>query len=118
MRMSLPNTRVLIHQPSGGFSGQAADIQIHAQEILRVRRRLDEILAHHTGKPIEVINRDSDRDFFMSAEEAKAYGLIDEIIQVRPKGGETPVPKVESNGGASRGGDDGGPQAGGGAATR
>ena len=118
MRMSLPNTRVLIHQPSGGFSGQAADIQIHAQEILRVRRRLDEILAHHTGKPIEVINRDSDRDFFMSAEEAKAYGLIDEIIQVRPKGGETPVPKVESNGGGSRGGDSGGPQAGGGAATR
>jgi ATP-dependent Clp protease, protease subunit len=119
MRMSLPNTRVLIHQPSGGFSGQAADIQIHAQEILRVRRRLDEILAHHTGKPIEVINRDSDRDFFMSAEEAKAYGLIDEIIQVRPKGGDGPVPKVGSNGGAARGGgEDGGPQAGGGAATR
>ena len=101
MRFSLPNTRVLIHQPSGGFSGQAADIQIHAQEILRVRRRLDEILAHHTGKPIEVINRDSDRDFFMSSEEAKAYGLIDEIIQGRPKG-DGPVPKVESNGGAAR----------------
>jgi ATP-dependent Clp protease protease subunit len=117
MRFSLPNTRVLIHQPSGGFSGQAADIQIHAQEILRVRRRLDEILAHHTGKPIEVINRDSDRDFFMSSEEAKAYGLIDEIIQGRPKG-EGPVPKVESNGGAPRGGGEGGPEAGGGAATR
>lgn len=98
MRFSLPNTRVLIHQPSGGFSGQAADIQIHAQEILRVRRRIDEILAQHTGKPIEVINRDSDRDFFMSAEEAKAYGLIDEIIQGRPKSGAL-VPKVESNGG-------------------
>src|SRR5450755_771153 len=68
MRLSLPNTRVLIHQPSGGFSGQATDIQIHAQEILRVRHRLDEILAHHTGKPIEIINHDSDRDFFMSAE--------------------------------------------------
>jgi ATP-dependent Clp protease, protease subunit len=116
MRFSLPNTRVLIHQPSGGFSGQAADIQIHAQEILRVRRRLDEILAQHTGKPIEVINRDSDRDFFMSAEEAKAYGLIDEIIQGRPKGGG-PVPKVESNGVPAKSGD-GGPQAGGGAATR
>jgi ATP-dependent Clp protease protease subunit len=118
MRFSLPNTRVLIHQPSGGFSGQAADIQIHAQEILRVRRRLDEILAHHTGKPIEVINRDSDRDFFMSSEEAKAYGLIDEIIQGRPKG-DGPVPKVESNGGAARASaSDDGPQAGGGAATR
>jgi ATP-dependent Clp protease protease subunit len=81
MRYSLPNTRVLIHQPSAGFSGQATDIQIHAQEILRVRRRLDEILAEHTGKPIEVINHDSERDFFMSAQEAKDYGLIDEIIE-------------------------------------
>jgi ATP-dependent Clp protease protease subunit len=81
MRYSLPNTRVLIHQPSAGFSGQATDIQIHAQEILRVRRRLDEILAEHTGKPIEVINHDSERDFFMSAAEAKEYGLIDEIIE-------------------------------------
>ena len=116
MRFSLPNTRVLIHQPSGGFSGQAADIQIHAQEILRVRRRIDEILAHHTGKPIEVINRDSDRDFFMSADEAKAYGLIDEIIQGRPRSGD-PAAKVESNGGAPRVADDG-PQAGGGSATR
>jgi ATP-dependent Clp protease, protease subunit len=117
LRFSLPNTRVLIHQPSGGFSGQAADIQIHAQEILRVRRRLDEILAQHTGKPIEVINRDSDRDFFMSADEAKAYGLIDEIIQGRPKG-EGAVPRVESNGAPSRDSGDGGPQAGGGSATR
>ncbi len=81
MRYSLPNTRVLIHQPSAGFSGQATDIQIHAQEILRVRRRLDEILADHTGKPIEVINHDFERDFFMSAQEAKDYGLIDEIIE-------------------------------------
>ena len=116
MRFSLPNTRVLIHQPSGGFSGQAADIQIHAQEILRVRCRIDEILAHHTGKPIEVINRDSDRDFFMSAEEAKAYGLIDEIIRGRPRSGD-PAAKVESNGGAPRVAD-AGPQAGGGSATR
>ncbi|HZB97674.1 MAG TPA: ATP-dependent Clp protease proteolytic subunit, partial [Candidatus Sulfotelmatobacter sp.] len=75
LRYSLPNTRILIHQPSGSFGGQATDIQIHAQEILRVRKRLDEILSLHTGKPIEVINRDSDRDFFMSAEEAKDYGL-------------------------------------------
>jgi ATP-dependent Clp protease protease subunit len=96
MRYSLPNTRILIHQPSGGFQGQAADIQIHAQEILRVRRRLDEILSLHTGKPIEVVNRDSDRDFFMSSDEAKAYGLIDEIIQGRPK---EAAPRGESNGG-------------------
>ena len=112
MRYSLPNTRVLIHQPSGGFSGQAADIQIHAQEILRVRRRLDEILAHHTGKPIEVVNHDSDRDFFMNAEEAVAYGLIDEIIVGHPKtvglgssssngGGGGPMPKKDDDGGSS-----------------
>jgi len=91
MRYSLPNTRVLIHQPSGGFSGQAADIQIHAQEILRVRRRLDEILAFHTGKPLEVINRDSDRDYFLSSDEAKAYGLIDEIIAARHDGSGPPA---------------------------
>jgi ATP-dependent Clp protease protease subunit len=117
MRYSLPNTRILIHQPTGGFQGQAADIQIHAQEILRVRRRLDEILADHTGKPIEVVNRDSDRDFFMSAEEAKAYGLIDEIIQ-----GHRGIGAASTNGGKPDtlpiGGDDGGPQAGGGATAR
>ena len=79
-RYSLPSTRILIHQPSAGFQGQATDIAIHAKEILRVRGRLDEILSDHTGRPIEQVNRDSERDFFMSAEEAKAYGLIDEII--------------------------------------
>ena len=115
MRLSLPNTRVLIHQPSGGFSGQATDIQIHAQEILRVRHRLDEIFAHHTGKPIEVVNHDSDRDFFMSAEEAKEYGLIDEIIQSRIKSGGSP--NSDSNGGKPPGAprDTDTPQAGGGA---
>jgi ATP-dependent Clp protease protease subunit len=115
MRLSLPNTRVLIHQPSGGFSGQATDIQIHAQEILRVRHRLDEIFAHHTGKPIEVVSHDSDRDFFMSAEEAKEYGLIDEIIQSRIKSGGSP--KSDSNGGKPPGAprDTDTPQAGGGA---
>ena len=120
MRFSLPNTRILIHQPTGGFSGQATDIQIHAQEILRVRRRLDEILAHHSGKPIEVVNRDSDRDFFMSADEAKAYGLIDEIIQGRAKAGAIPSPRSGSNGGAEPvpAGDDSGPEAGGGATAR
>ena len=99
-RYSLPNTRILIHQPSAGFQGQATDIQIHAQEILRVRRKLDEILAQHTGKPIEVINRDSERDFFMSADEAKDYGLVDEIITGQ---GREPGPNGSS---ASR---DGGP---------
>ena len=120
MRLSLPNTRVLIHQPSGGFSGQAADIQIHAQEILRVRRRLDEILSHHTGKPIEVVNRDSDRDFFMSAEEAKAYGLIDEIIQARAKSDEPGGRSGRSDPGPPpRGGGDGkAPSTDGGASSR
>ena len=121
LRHSLPNTRVLIHQASGGFSGQAADIQIHAQEILRVSRRIDEILAHHTGKSIEVVHRDSDRDFFMSAEEAKDYGLIDEIIQARPKSsGDGSSPRGASGNGAStaRGDASGGPAAGGGAAAR
>jgi ATP-dependent Clp protease, protease subunit len=80
MRFALPNTRILIHQPSGGFQGQASDIQIHAQEILRIRKTLNEILASHTGQPIEKIERDTERDFFMSAEEAKTYGIIDDII--------------------------------------
>jgi ATP-dependent Clp protease protease subunit len=114
MRYSLPNTRVLIHQPSAGFQGQATDIQIHAQEILRVRRRLDEIMAHHTGKPIDVINRDSERDFFMSAAEAKEYGLIDEIIEGHGRAGltngaqaVTPSPR-SVNGGSSGPTTDGG----------
>jgi len=80
MRFALPNTRILIHQPSGGFQGQATDIQIHAQEILRIRKTLNDILATHTGQPIEKIERDTERDFFMSAEEAKGYGIIDDII--------------------------------------
>ena len=118
MRFSLPNTRILIHQPSGGFQGQAADIQIHAQEILRVRRRLDEILASHTGKPIEVINRDSDRDFFMSADEAKAYGLIDEIIQGH-RGHSSNGGKPEKHDSLPVAtGDGGDPEAGGGATAR
>jgi ATP-dependent Clp protease protease subunit len=121
MRFSLPNTRILIHQPSGGFSGQATDIQIHAQEILRVRRRLDEIMSHHTGKPIEVVERDSDRDFFMSAEEAKAYGLIDEIIQGRAKASGIPSPRTGTTDGKAQSvpaRDDSGPEAGGGASSR
>ncbi|MCA1682554.1 MAG: ATP-dependent Clp protease proteolytic subunit [Actinobacteria bacterium] len=118
MRFSLPNTRVLIHQPSGGFSGQATDIQIHAQEILRVRRRLDEILSHHTRKPIDVVNRDSDRDFFMSSEEAKEYGIIDEIIEGHRGNSGVPVPVSSNGGGPDRGLESEGPSTGGGTASR
>ena len=79
-RFSLPGSRILIHQPWGGAQGQASDISIQAREILRQREKLNEILAKHTGQPIEKIEKDTDRDYFMSADEAKAYGLIDEVI--------------------------------------
>ena len=119
MRYSLPNTRVLIHQPSAGFQGQATDIQIHAQEILRVRRRLDEIMAQHTGKPIDVINRDSERDFFMSAAEAREYGLIDEIIEGHGHAGGTNGAQAVAPGPRSVNGGTSGPTTdGGSAATR
>ncbi len=88
MRFALPNTRILIHQPSGGFQGQATDIQIHAQEILRMRHTLNDVLAKHTGQPIEKIQRDTERDFFMSAQEAKEYGIIDDIIVTTTRDGE------------------------------
>ncbi len=81
-RFALPNSRVLIHQPTmGGLSGQATDIDIHAREILRVRASLNEIMAKHTGQPLEKIERDVERDFWMSAEQAREYGIVDEIIQ-------------------------------------
>ncbi|MBW1670760.1 MAG: ATP-dependent Clp endopeptidase proteolytic subunit ClpP [Deltaproteobacteria bacterium] len=82
-RYTLPNARILIHQPMGGFQGQATDIDIHAREILRLRQRLDEILAAHTGQPFERIQADTERDFFMSGEEAGEYGLIDQVIAKR-----------------------------------
>ena len=79
-RSALPNSKIIMHQPWGGVQGQAADIAIHAKEILTVRKRLNEILAQHTGKPLEHIQKDTDRDFIMSAEQARDYGLIDEVI--------------------------------------
>ncbi|RMH64596.1 MAG: ATP-dependent Clp protease proteolytic subunit [Cyanobacteria bacterium J003] len=82
-RLALPHSRIMIHQPSGGTRGQATDIEIEAREILRVRRQLNELYAYHTGQPLEKIERDMDRDFFMSAEEAKNYGLIDRVIEER-----------------------------------
>jgi ATP-dependent Clp protease, protease subunit len=84
-RFALPNARVMIHQPMGGFQGQATEIDIHAREILKIRERLNEIMAKHTGQPLEKISQDTERDYFMSAEEAKLYGLIDEVITRPPK---------------------------------
>jgi ATP-dependent Clp protease protease subunit len=83
-RMALPHSRIMIHQPSGGTRGQASDIEIEAKEILRIRHQLNEIYAHNTGKPLSKIEKDMDRDFFMSAQEAKEYGLIDRVIEERP----------------------------------
>jgi ATP-dependent Clp protease protease subunit len=79
-RMSLPNSRILIHQPSAGFEGQSTDIEIHAAEILKTRKRVDEIYAKHTGQPEEVVNRDMERDRFFTAAQAAEYGLIDRVI--------------------------------------
>jgi ATP-dependent Clp protease protease subunit len=83
-RTALPNARVLIHQPMGGAKGQATEIEIHAKEILRMREELNKILAKHTGQPFSRIAADSERDFFMSASDAKAYGIIDTVVEKRP----------------------------------
>ena len=85
-RYALPNSRVMIHQPMGGFQGQATDIEIHAKEILYLRGRLNEILAKHTGKPIDTIGRDTERDFFMGDEEAVKYGIVDKTLVSREAG--------------------------------
>ena len=84
-RFCLPNARTMIHQPSGGAQGQASDIHIQAQEILKIRERLNTIMAEHTGRTVEEVARDTERDNFMSAEQSKAYGLIDEVVTSRPK---------------------------------
>src|SRR6266498_706423 len=82
-RMALPNSKILIHQPSGGFEGQATDIDIHAREVLALRRRIDEVYARHTGRPISEVHEDMDRDRFFKADEAAEYGLIDRVIEQR-----------------------------------
>ena len=96
-RMALPHSRIMIHQPYGGVQGQAVDIQIQAKEILRTREEMNRIMAKHTGQPPERVEKDSDRDFFMSPEEAKEYGLVDEVITTRELAkrqaeGGSPVP--------------------------
>ena len=83
-RRALPNARIMIHQPSGGFGGQASDIELHAKEILRLKAKLNEILMKHTGQALDRIEKDTDRDYFMGAGEAKEYGLIDEVVIKKP----------------------------------
>jgi ATP-dependent Clp protease protease subunit len=93
-RLALPHARIVIHQPQGGTAGQAVDIDIQAKEILRLRNLLDEILAHHTGQPVDRVRTDTDRDFIMSAEEAKDYGLVDEVISSRELAAVATAPGV------------------------
>ena len=88
MRFALPNARIMVHQPSGGFQGQASDIERHARDIVATKRRLNEIYAKHTGQSVEAIEEALDRDNFLSAEEAKDFGLVDEVIENRPKTGD------------------------------
>lgn len=94
-RFALPNARIMVHQPSGGFQGQASDIERHAQDILKVKRRLNEIYVHHTGRDYETIEKTLDRDHFMSAEEAKAFGLIDDVIVYRAEAEEDKADKKD-----------------------
>jgi ATP-dependent Clp protease protease subunit len=82
-RFTLPHSRILIHQPLGAFQGQATDVEIQAKEILRMRERLNDLLSHHTDQPLEKIQSDTDRDFFMSGEEAREYGIVDKVIVKR-----------------------------------
>jgi ATP-dependent Clp protease protease subunit len=86
-RFALPNSRVMIHQPMGGFQGQATDVEIHAREILYLRSRLNELMAKHTGQDVKTIERDTDRDNFLSAEEAVKYGLVDKVLVSRNEAG-------------------------------
>lgn len=110
-RYALPNSRMMIHQPLGGFQGQASDVEIRAREILKTKQRLNEILAFHTGQDMQQIEKDSDRDFFMSAEESKDYGLIDSVFDplkemkpAEPKAAPGPPPQPEEGEGPEPGG--------------
>ena len=94
-RFALPNSRIMVHQPSGGAQGQATDIEIQAREILSLRQRLNQIYVHHTGQPIEEIERKLERDSYMSAEEAQQFGLIDQVVVKLPAGGSVATPAVE-----------------------
>ena len=89
MRLSLPNARIMVHQPSGGYSGKASDIERHAEDIIKTKRRLNELYAKHTGQSVEEVEKTLDRDYFMTAEEAKAWGLVDHVYERREEG-ETP----------------------------
>jgi len=93
-RYALPNARVMIHQPLGGFQGQATDIEIHAREIIKLKERMNEMMAHHTGQPVEKVADDVERDYFLTAEEARDYGLVDEVLVSRAD-----MPGDESTGG-------------------
>ncbi len=95
-RFALPNARIMVHQPSGGFSGQASDIEIHAREILAIRARLNNIYVQHTGQPLEVIEQAMERDKFMTATDSKEFGLIDEVVTSRPAVGDDDVPKSDA----------------------
>ncbi|MDQ6958868.1 MAG: ATP-dependent Clp endopeptidase proteolytic subunit ClpP [Mariprofundaceae bacterium] len=101
-RFSLPNSRIMIHQPLGGFQGQATDIEIHAREIIKLKDRLNEMLAAHTGQPVEKVAEDVERDFFLTAEDACDYGLIDKVLLYRP---ETEDAKADSHTGGKDGGE-------------
>ena len=89
MRFSLPNSRIMVHQPSGGFQGQASDILRHAEDIMKIKRRLNEIYVKHTGQEYDTIEQTLDRDHFMSADEAKAFGIVDRVLDKRPDDVET-----------------------------
>ena len=104
-RLALPNARILMHQPHGELGGQAADIDIHAREILRQRALVSEILARHTGQPLDRVSSDTDRDFILTAEEAKSYGVIDEVVARRPRLAEFHAPPDASSGNGSNGND-------------
>jgi ATP-dependent Clp protease protease subunit len=102
-RMALPNSRIMIHQPMGGIQGQATDIDIHAREILKLRERMNELLAAHTGRPVEEIARDTERDYHMSGEEAREYGLIDKVVrQHEAEGGARAAGNGSDSGGKSK----------------